>query len=92
MCSWRDRSGRATFREWFRQSVRRASPSSVRALGGLATAIGLRLRGFDVDVYEAAETLRPVGAGILMQPNAMKVLARLGLATHPRSTSSGESP
>src|SRR5688572_14425889 len=49
-------------------------------IGGLATAIALRLRGFDTDVYEAAETIRPVGAGILMQPNAMKVLARLGLA------------
>jgi 2-polyprenyl-6-methoxyphenol hydroxylase-like FAD-dependent oxidoreductase len=49
-------------------------------IGGLATAIALRLRGFDADVYEAADTLLPVGAGILMQPNAMKVLARLGLA------------
>src|SRR5687768_8290967 len=49
-------------------------------IGGLATAIALRLRGFDADVYEAAETLLPVGAGILMQPNAMKVLARLGIA------------
>jgi 2-polyprenyl-6-methoxyphenol hydroxylase-like FAD-dependent oxidoreductase len=49
-------------------------------IGGLATAIALRQRGVRADVFEAAETLRPVGAGILMQPNAMTVLARLGLA------------
>lgn len=49
-------------------------------IGGLATAIALQLRGFRADIFEAAETLRPVGAGILMQPNAMTVLRRLGLA------------
>ena len=49
-------------------------------IGGLATAIALRLRGFYAEIFEAAETLRPVGAGILMQPNAMKVLAHLELA------------
>ena len=49
-------------------------------IGGLATAIALRLRGLHAEVFEAADTLRPVGAGILLQPNAMKVLARLGLA------------
>lgn len=31
-------------------------------IGGLATAIALRIRGFHADVFEAAETLRPVGA------------------------------
>ena len=49
-------------------------------IGGLATAIALRLRGFHTDVFEAAPTLLPVGAGILLQPNAMTVLSRLGLA------------
>ena len=49
-------------------------------IGGLAVAIALRQRGFHVELFEAAEVFRPVGAGILMQPNAMTVLARLGLA------------
>lgn len=47
---------------------------------GLTTAIALEQRGFEPTVYEATESYRPVGAGILLQTNALSVLAALGLA------------
>lgn len=49
-------------------------------IGGLAAAIALRRRGFEPRLYEAAPELREVGAGIGVPPNAVQVLARLGLA------------
>ncbi len=49
-------------------------------IGGLVTAIALRKQNIDVMIYEAAAQLAPVGAGILVPPNAMNVLDRLGLA------------
>jgi 2-polyprenyl-6-methoxyphenol hydroxylase-like FAD-dependent oxidoreductase len=49
-------------------------------IGGLTAAIALRRRGIDAHVYERAARLEPVGAGILVPPNAMQILARLGLA------------
>lgn len=49
-------------------------------IGGLTAAVALRQRGLAPTVYEAAPELRPVGAGILMPPNAMAVFRRLGLA------------
>ena len=47
---------------------------------GLTTAIALENRGFEPTVYESTETYRPVGAGILLQTNALSVLDRVGLA------------
>lgn len=49
-------------------------------IGGLTAAVALRQRGFAPRLYEAAPELREVGAGIWVPPNAMQVLARLGLA------------
>lgn len=49
-------------------------------IGGLTAAVAFRRRGWGVAVYEAAPEFRPVGKGIWVQPNAMQVLARLGLA------------
>ncbi len=48
-------------------------------LGGLATAIALRLRGFEVQVYEQAPELGEFGAGINLSPNSIKVFEALGL-------------
>jgi salicylate hydroxylase len=48
-------------------------------IGGLSAAVGLRQRGFEVDVYEQAPELTEVGGGINMGPNAVRVLYRLGL-------------
>lgn len=43
-------------------------------IGGLAAAIALRSRGIDVQVYEKARELRPVGAGLTLFPNGLKSL------------------
>ena len=51
---------------------------------GLTTALALERRGFDPTVYEAAAEYRPVGAGILLQTNALLVLDRLGVADRVR--------
>lgn len=49
-------------------------------IGGMTAALALRQRGLVATVYEAASELRPVGAGILVPPNAMQVFGRLGIA------------
>ncbi len=49
-------------------------------IGGLSTAIALKMRNIDVKIFEAANKLSPVGAGILVPPNAMIILDRYGLA------------
>lgn len=48
-------------------------------IGGLTCAIALALRGADVQIFERAEALREVGAGIQVSPNAVRVLTALGL-------------
>ncbi len=48
-------------------------------IGGLSTAIAMRKRNIDVKIYEASDRLSPVGAGILVPPNAMIILDRYGL-------------
>jgi 2-heptyl-3-hydroxy-4(1H)-quinolone synthase len=49
-------------------------------IGGLSLARELTLRGLAVTVLEKAPRIAPVGAGIIMNPNAMGVLERNGLA------------
>jgi salicylate hydroxylase len=49
-------------------------------IGGLAAAICARRLGLDVTVYEQADELREVGAGIQLAPNATRILHGLGLA------------
>ncbi|NQZ77061.1 MAG: FAD-dependent oxidoreductase, partial [Ekhidna sp.] len=46
---------------------------------GLTTALALKKRGIQSTVYEQAHEINEVGAGIWLQPNAMKVLEWLGL-------------
>ncbi|MCH8555763.1 MAG: FAD-dependent monooxygenase [Schleiferiaceae bacterium] len=48
-------------------------------IAGLTTALALKKIGFDCEVYERAKQLNEVGAGIWMQPNALKVLDWLEL-------------
>ena len=48
-------------------------------IGGLTVASALIARGIAVEVYEQTEELTPVGAGIQLTPNAVKVLRALGL-------------
>ena len=56
-------------------------------IGGLSVARELALRGIKAAVLERAPQLNPVGAGIIMNPNAMGVLERNGLADQVRSAS-----
>ena len=49
-------------------------------IGGLSLARELVLRGLPVTVLERTASPAPAGAGIIMNPNAMCVLERNGLA------------
>jgi 2-polyprenyl-6-methoxyphenol hydroxylase-like FAD-dependent oxidoreductase len=49
-------------------------------IGGLCAAIGLRQVGIEAIVYEQAERLDPIGAGLTLWANAIKALRKLGLA------------
>jgi len=48
-------------------------------VGGLTTAIALKQKGFDVDVYERHKSRSDIGAGIVCWPNASFVLNELGI-------------
>lgn len=48
-------------------------------IGGLATAAFLRRRGLPATVYEQAARLTEVGAGLVVAPNAARLLRRLGV-------------
>jgi 2-polyprenyl-6-methoxyphenol hydroxylase-like FAD-dependent oxidoreductase len=49
-------------------------------IGGLAAALALLRRGIDVAVYEQAQELTEIGAGIQISANGTRVLHALGLA------------
>lgn len=48
-------------------------------IGGLTAAIALEKKGFYPRVYEQANTLKTIGAGIILASNAMQVYKKLGL-------------
>ena len=48
-------------------------------IGGLATALALLRRGWQVEVWERAPRLAEVGAGLSLWPNALRALSALGL-------------
>ncbi|KAJ6260053.1 hypothetical protein Dda_5699 [Drechslerella dactyloides] len=48
-------------------------------MGGLASAIGLRMSGHTVTVFEAVSDIKDVGAGIQVAPNASRILDRFGV-------------
>ena len=56
-------------------------------IGGLAAAVALQKRGWDVTVLERAPKLDPVGAGLAVAPNALRVLDALGLGGRLRKLS-----
>ncbi|ELZ04238.1 FAD-dependent oxidoreductase [Natrialba aegyptia] len=53
---------------------------------GLTTALALEQRGWAPTVYETASEFRPIGAGILLQTNALLILDRLGIADRVRES------
>lgn len=48
-------------------------------IGGLTTAIALKQKGFEVEIFEASEDFGKAGSGINLAINAMQVFKRLGL-------------
>jgi 2-polyprenyl-6-methoxyphenol hydroxylase-like FAD-dependent oxidoreductase len=48
-------------------------------IGGIATAVALHQAGLNAVVYEKAPRLREVGAGMMLWPNATRVLREFGL-------------
>ena len=48
-------------------------------IGGLSAALALRARGLNATVFERALSPREAGAGISIQPNAARLLKRIGL-------------
>lgn len=48
-------------------------------IGGLTAGIALRQAGYEVEIYDRVRDLRPIGAGISLWSNGVKVLNRLGL-------------
>src|SRR6185437_4032840 len=49
-------------------------------IGGLAAAAALTRAGIEVSVYEQAPRIGEIGAGVLIGPNSVRLLHRLGLA------------
>ena len=48
-------------------------------IGGVAAAVALHRAGIEATVYERATEFREVGAGMMLWPNATRVLKELGL-------------
>lgn len=48
-------------------------------IGGLATAIALTRAGHDVRIFEAVKDIRPLGVGINLLPQAVRILSGLGV-------------
>ena len=48
-------------------------------IGGIAAAVALVRAGIDVRVYEQAQQLAEVGAGVSLPPNGLRMLERLGV-------------
>jgi salicylate hydroxylase/6-hydroxynicotinate 3-monooxygenase len=53
-------------------------------IAGLTAAATLRNIGLEAEIYEQAHAFARIGAGIQMNPNAMKTLRGLGLEAHIR--------
>lgn len=48
-------------------------------VGGLTAAIALARKGIEVEVYEQSAALVPVGASLQLGPNALRLMAEIGL-------------
>jgi salicylate hydroxylase len=48
-------------------------------IGGISAACSLRQRGVDFTVFEQAKVLGEIGAGVLLLPNGLRQLERMGL-------------
>ena len=57
-------------------------------IGGLTTAITLKQKGFEVEIFEASKDFRKAGSGINLAINAMQVFKRLGIYEEITSSAS----
>jgi salicylate hydroxylase len=77
------RSGIGVFRSILQRAIGMHQAKQVSivggGLGGLTAALALLAKGFDVTVFEQAQELGEIGAGVQLAPNAMRVLMALGL-------------
>lgn len=48
-------------------------------IGGLTTALTLKQKGLNVNIFESSAEIKPVGAGIIIANNAMQVFQKLGI-------------
>jgi FAD-dependent urate hydroxylase len=48
-------------------------------VAGISSAIALKQKGFDVNIYERCESVSTIGAGIVVWPNAAYVLEQFGV-------------
>lgn len=55
-------------------------------IAGLTTALAFAVRGYPVQIYERAQRLDEVGAGLQLSPNATRILDRLGVLPGLRHT------
>ncbi|MDP5275469.1 FAD-dependent monooxygenase [Chengkuizengella axinellae] len=53
-------------------------------IAGLSTAIALHRNGINVEVFEKTEELKPVGAGIMLAPNAIRIFNEWGITDRLR--------
>lgn len=53
-------------------------------IAGLTAALAFAARGFPVRLFERADRLQEVGAGLQLSPNATRLLARLDVLAHLR--------
>ncbi|MGA1837661.1 FAD-dependent monooxygenase [Herbiconiux sp. 11R-BC] len=51
-------------------------------IGGITTALALAQKGVKATVYERAQEIREVGAGLQVGPNAVRILERLGVTRY----------
>ena len=61
------------------KAARRSAIVCGGGVAGLSAAIALAMRGWSVDVYERAATVREIGAGIFIKGNGLRVLESFGL-------------
>lgn len=54
-------------------------------LGGMAAALALAARGHQVTLFEAFDTPKPLGSGLLLQPSGLAALRALGLEEAARA-------
>ena len=48
-------------------------------IGGLTTAIALKKKGFNPQVYERVPILKGIGAGLVLAANALRALEQIGI-------------